>query len=111
MKNQNIEIDESLDFIYTASDKEFIEKSFRIILNRHPDADGLSFYTRKLELGEDRIVLLSDLSQSREARLMENKNLAIENILNKNKLKTRFITKWIFKLFPQFNRIENKINN
>ena len=87
--------------LFIFDDREFINVTYRTLLGREPDPNGMNYYLGRLRMGYGKAAIIVQLANSSEARPHGNiKGLA--NLIKEEQLATH----WFFGLFTRRQRIE-----
>lgn len=85
---------------------EFVDAAYRVLLNRAPDQDGLSYYFRRLQKGVGKIEILSQLRSSDEARSSGNALPRLNELILREKWSRVPLFGW---LTPRAEKLRYKV--
>jgi SAM-dependent methyltransferase len=85
---------------------EFVEAAYRVLLNREPDQDGLSYYFNRLRNGVGKIEILSQLRLSDEAKSSGPELPRLNELIFREKWSRLPLLGW---LTPRAERLQYKV--
>lgn len=88
----------TLEELLAHYDIQFIYCAYRTLLGREPDADGLSYYSRRLRAGFSRISVLLQLKQSPEGKSHAADVPGLKTAINKYQKEQQPLIGWVFRL-------------
>ena len=86
--------------------EDFLNESYRILLGRHADPQGLKHYISMLNIGNSKLELLLQISRSKEAKKYNANFPGLNNAISRHKLSKLPFCLW---LTPNFEKIDNKM--
>lgn len=108
-KKGEIDIENIKKNISQLSDEEFISMCYVTILRRDADKEGLRFYTKRLDMGYDKLSIIMDILNSSESRQEVKNSIKIVNEEKRWKCFFKSILSSITTI-KKFNRLENRID-
>lgn len=87
----------NIGYLMSLYGESFVVSSYKYILGRSPDSDGLSYYIACLHSGKDRLDVLGQIYNSEEARVRGIQDSGIEHLLGEFK-KSKGLGGWVRRL-------------
>lgn len=76
----------TLDDLLQCHDRQFVEAAYRLVLARSADTEGLQFYLARLRSGIKKLQVVSELSDSKEARARGGELQVLRSSLRRHRL-------------------------
>lgn len=105
MKNKNIKVRNLADLL-SLHGEYFVRESYRFLLSREPDPEGMAYYSGRLRLGVSKLEVLGQLRRSKEAQLLNRNIPDLDAAVRRDRLSRLPLMGW---LRPRSEKIDYKL--
>ncbi|PCE21888.1 hypothetical protein BWP39_19650 [Paraburkholderia acidicola] len=95
-----------VDDLLDLHDVAFIEATYRVLLMREPDVEGMRYYLRRLRSGHGKAKALAQIAASAEARSRQRELPGLRDLIDRQ----RRVEHWFWGFFSRGQRIEQQLN-